>query len=131
MSPVTARGRAIRPLNELTATEIVAAIGASRASCEAVVRACLDRIAAREADVQAFAHIDPDAAISAARRFGREGRCGPLAGVPLVPWLPLVDHEARNVADQAGPKVVTVDGIVRPSVAASGVSARLRRAWIA
>jgi amidase len=83
MRPVTARGRAIRPLNELTATEIVAAIGAGRTSCEAVVRACLDRVAAREAEVHAFAHIDPDAALATARRFDREGRGGALGGVPF------------------------------------------------
>jgi amidase len=70
-------------LNELTASEIAAAIGAGRATCEAVVRACLDRIAAREADVQAWACLDPDQAIAAARAFDRSGRHGPLAGVPF------------------------------------------------
>ena len=34
-------------LNELTATEIVAAINAGTTTCEAVVRACLDRIQLR------------------------------------------------------------------------------------
>jgi Asp-tRNA(Asn)/Glu-tRNA(Gln) amidotransferase A subunit family amidase len=71
------------PLNELSATEIVAAIGAGRTTCEAVVRACLDRIAAREGEVQAWAHLDSDAAIAAARAFDRSGRQGPLAGVPF------------------------------------------------
>jgi Asp-tRNA(Asn)/Glu-tRNA(Gln) amidotransferase A subunit family amidase len=70
-------------LNELTASEIVAAIGAGRTTCEAVVRACLDRIAAREGDVRAWAYLDPDQAIAAARAFDRSGRQGPLAGVPF------------------------------------------------
>ena len=38
----------VKPLNEWTASEIVAAIGGGRVTCEAVMRACLDRIAARE-----------------------------------------------------------------------------------
>ena len=83
MPASAARGRAIKPLNELTATEIVAAIGAGRTTCEAVVRACLERIAAREAEVQAWAHLDPEQAIAAARAFDRSGRRGPLAGVPF------------------------------------------------
>jgi len=76
-------GNAIKPLNELTATEIVAAIAQGRTTCEAVVRACLDRVASREPEVQAFAYIDHEAAMTAARAFDREGRRGPLAGVPF------------------------------------------------
>jgi amidase len=82
--PRMAAGRpATKPPNEWTATEIVAAIGQGRTSCEAVVRACLDRIAVREPEVQAWAHVDPDAAMAAARAFDRGGRQGPLAGVPF------------------------------------------------
>jgi amidase len=83
MPPFPARGRAIKPLNELTATEIAAAIGQGAVTCEAVVRACLDRIAAREPQVHAWAHIDPDTALAAARRFDGGGHKGPLAGVPF------------------------------------------------
>ena len=67
----------------MTATEIVAAIGQGRATGEAVVRTCLDRIAAREGDVHAWAHLDPEAALAAARTFDTSGKRGPLAGVPL------------------------------------------------
>ena len=83
MRPAAARGRAIQPLNHLTATEIVAAVGAGRITCEAVVRACLDRIAERESKVHAWAHLDPDAALTAARAFDQRGGGGPLAGVPF------------------------------------------------
>jgi amidase len=83
MRPAAARGRSIQPLNHLTATEIVAAIGAGRITCEAVVRACLDRIAERESKVRAWAHLDPDAALAAARAFDQRGGRGPLAGVPF------------------------------------------------
>jgi amidase len=84
MPPVPARGRAIKPLNELTATEIATAIGGGALTCEAVVRACLNRVADREPQVHAWAYIDPDAAIAAARRFDSSGsKNGPLAGVPF------------------------------------------------
>jgi amidase len=72
-----------KELNELSATEIIVAIGEGRTSSEAVVRACLDRIADREEAVGAWAHIDPDAAIAAARAFDHAGTGGPLAGVPF------------------------------------------------
>src|SRR5215203_1119112 len=69
--------------NELTAGEIVAAIASGRTTCEAVVRACLDRIADRESAVHAWAYLDPDQALAAARAFDRGARSGPLAGVPF------------------------------------------------
>ena len=56
-------------------------------SAEAYTRACLDRIAAIEGEVQAFAHLDPEYAIAQARerdewrQTGRE--IGPLHGVPV------------------------------------------------
>lgn len=67
----------------MTATDIVAAIGEGRTTCEAVARACLERIAAREPDVHAFAHLDPDASITTARALDRSGARGPLHGVPF------------------------------------------------
>jgi amidase len=72
-----------KPMNHWTATEIVAAIEAGRTTCEAVTRACLDRIAEREAEVGAWAYCDAAAAIAAAQAFDRSGRRGPLAGVPF------------------------------------------------
>lgn len=71
------------PLHQLTATEIVSAIRSGETTCEAVTRACLDRIAERDAQVQAWEYIDPDQAISAARARDREGKGGPLFGVPF------------------------------------------------
>ena len=70
-------------LHELTATEIVAAVTSGRATCEAVVRACLDRIALREPDVQAWNYLDPVQVIEYARVLDRSGRRGPLIGVPF------------------------------------------------
>jgi Asp-tRNA(Asn)/Glu-tRNA(Gln) amidotransferase A subunit family amidase len=70
-------------LNELTASEIAATIASGRTTSEAVVRACLDRIAARETEVQAWAAFDPEQALAAARDFDRSGKRGPLGGKPL------------------------------------------------
>jgi amidase len=77
------RGDVIKPLNELTATEIVEAIGQGRTTSEAVTRACLDRIAAREGEVHAWAHLDPDAALASARASDKDSRRGPIGGVPF------------------------------------------------
>lgn len=76
-------GAGIKPLNELTATEIVEAIGAGRTTCEAVVRACFERVRAREHEVHAWAHIDFEAALERARAFDKNGKGGPLGGVPF------------------------------------------------
>jgi amidase len=72
------------PLHELAATEIVEAIAAGKASCEAVARACLERIAAREPEVQAWQYLDPAQVIAQARALDRSGRRGPLFGVPFA-----------------------------------------------
>ena len=70
-------------LNEWTATEIAAAIESGTTSCEAVVRACLERIAEREAAVGAWAYCDAKQAIAAAQAFDKCGKRGPIAGVPF------------------------------------------------
>ena len=57
--------KASTKLNELTATEIVAAIGAGKTTCEAVVRACLEHIEAREPHVQAWQYSNPQQVIAA------------------------------------------------------------------
>lgn len=80
MTPMTAKVPAT-PLNELSATEIVEAIATGRTTCEAVVRACLDRIAAREPHVQAWQYLNPEQVIAQARALDRSGRRGVLLGV--------------------------------------------------
>lgn len=70
--------------NDWTATEIAQAVRDGRINCEAIVRACLDHIGERESDMQAWAHLDPDQALAAARAFDRCGnKSGALAGVPF------------------------------------------------
>jgi Asp-tRNA(Asn)/Glu-tRNA(Gln) amidotransferase A subunit family amidase len=72
-----------RPLNELSATEIAATIADGKTTCEAVVRDCLERIAARDEIVKAFVNLDPDYALAQARALDRGARRGPLHGVPI------------------------------------------------
>ncbi len=72
---------------ELTATEAAAEIARGTMSAEDYTHACLDRIAAADSEVHAFAHLDPDHALAQARALDRHkadgGRIGPLHGVPV------------------------------------------------
>src|SRR5450631_1805743 len=72
---------------ELTATQAAADIARGVISAEEYTSACLDRILALENDVQAFAHLDPEHALTQARALDRHkaegGRIGPLHGVPV------------------------------------------------
>src|SRR5438874_13563320 len=71
------------PLNRLTARELKAAITAG-ATCEEIVRACLERIDAREDDIRAWAYIDRELALRQARTLDRTGpRDRPLFGMPI------------------------------------------------
>jgi Asp-tRNA(Asn)/Glu-tRNA(Gln) amidotransferase A subunit family amidase len=70
-------------LHRLSACEIVRAIAVGEATCEAVVRDCLERIDAREKDIHAWASLDPELALRQARELDRSPRRGPLHGVPL------------------------------------------------
>lgn len=74
----------MKPLNELTASEIVAAIAARKTTAEAVTRACLDYIEAREPQVGAWHFLDPDLALKQARERDARGSVGPLQGVPVA-----------------------------------------------
>lgn len=70
-------------LHELTATEIVQAIQAGHTTCEAVARACLERIAEREPKVQAWQYLDSANVLVRARALDQRGISGPLHGVPF------------------------------------------------
>jgi Asp-tRNA(Asn)/Glu-tRNA(Gln) amidotransferase A subunit family amidase len=51
------------PLNELGASALAKKLAAREINAEHVVRACLDRIDAREEDVKAWVHVAADAAL--------------------------------------------------------------------
>lgn len=65
------------------AAQAAAEIAAGRLTCEALVRDCLERIAERETAVQAWTHLDRDAAICAARELDERPALGVLHGVPI------------------------------------------------
>lgn len=72
----------------LTATEAAAQIARGAISAEDYTRACLDRIAALDVEIRAFAHLDREHALAQARRLDerrKEGRSiGPLHGIPVA-----------------------------------------------
>ena len=75
-----------RPPNELDASEALAAMASGLLSAEALTRACLDRIAARDSVVRAFAHLDPERALAEARSRDRARDAasgGRLNGLPI------------------------------------------------
>ena len=70
-------------LNTLSAVEAARQIAARKITSEALVSDCLERIASREADVQAWAHLDRDAALAQARAADKKNSAGLLHGVPV------------------------------------------------
>jgi Asp-tRNA(Asn)/Glu-tRNA(Gln) amidotransferase A subunit family amidase len=70
-------------LNELSVSEIARRIAARDITAEAVVRDCVARIAAREPQLHAFAHVDPELALRQARELDRGPIRGALHGVPI------------------------------------------------
>jgi Asp-tRNA(Asn)/Glu-tRNA(Gln) amidotransferase A subunit family amidase len=69
--------------NTLTAIEVAQRIDAGTLTAEAVMRAHLDRIDARDADVLAWSHLARDAALERAKLLDRGPRQGLLHGVPM------------------------------------------------
>jgi Asp-tRNA(Asn)/Glu-tRNA(Gln) amidotransferase A subunit family amidase len=67
----------------LSATEAARLLAARELSSEELVSACLERIAAREPELRAWAHLDAEAALAHARSRDGEERRGPLHGVPV------------------------------------------------
>src|SRR5437764_2531246 len=71
-------------LLSLSARAAVQDIAAGRLSAEALVTACLERIAAREQVVGAWHYLDPEAALAAARHCDASPPSGPLHGIPIA-----------------------------------------------
>ena len=69
--------------HELSAAEAARRIAARELTSEALVASCLERIAAREPEVQAWAWLDRETALAQARARDRETPRGPLHGVPV------------------------------------------------
>jgi aspartyl-tRNA(Asn)/glutamyl-tRNA(Gln) amidotransferase subunit A len=75
------------PLTDLGVREAADRIRRGECSAVALVEACLARLRALEPEVQAWAHVDADGALAAAREREAEARAGrlrgPLHGVPM------------------------------------------------
>jgi Asp-tRNA(Asn)/Glu-tRNA(Gln) amidotransferase A subunit family amidase len=69
--------------HRLSAAEAARRIVRGELTSEALVASCLERIAAREPDVQAWAWLDADLALRQARALDREPPRRPLHGVPV------------------------------------------------
>lgn len=70
--------------NELTAIEALEKIRAGSLTSEALVAACLQRIAEREDTVGAWQYLSPDQALDAARRADKAQSDRPLHGIPVA-----------------------------------------------
>jgi Asp-tRNA(Asn)/Glu-tRNA(Gln) amidotransferase A subunit family amidase len=70
-------------LVRLSASEAAGRIARGELTSEALVRAHLERIAARDREVRAWAHLSPDNAVAQARSRDSGPRIGPLHGVPV------------------------------------------------
>jgi Asp-tRNA(Asn)/Glu-tRNA(Gln) amidotransferase A subunit family amidase len=71
------------PIEELGATALIERLREGALSAEAVVHACLDRIARDEPRIHAWVWIDPEQALAIARAIDTGGRRGPLFGLPV------------------------------------------------
>ena len=76
------------PLSSWTAAQAAAEIARGAVTAQDYTRACLDRIAEVEPEIQAFAHLDPEHAMAQAKaldeRKARGMALGPLHGVPVA-----------------------------------------------
>jgi len=70
-------------LSEITGSEAARRLAASETTSEALVAACLERIAERDEQVRAWAFIDRAAALAQARSLDRAPRRSRLHGVPF------------------------------------------------
>ena len=70
-------------LNEWGAWQTACRLTRRELKAEDLARACLDRVAERDAEVRAFVHLDPDAVLAQARALDAGPIRGPLHGLPL------------------------------------------------
>src|SRR6059058_2240860 len=106
----------VAQLCRLSAAALARSIDNGELTAEAVMRSCLDRIAEREPVVRAWAHLDHDAALAAARACDKSVTGGLLKGVPFG----IKDiFDTADMPTGYGSPIYTG---CRPSFAASAVS---------
>lgn len=103
----------------LTAAAASRAIADGRLTSEALVRSCLERIEARDPAVKAWLHLDPRAALDAAREADKRPRQSPLHGLPfgVKDMIDTVDmpttHNSANWQGHRPAKDAACVGVVR------------------
>ena len=75
--------QATERLETMSASAAARAIREGRLTSEALTRACLERIAARDPVVKAWSYVDPAHALRQARELDKRPSLGPLHGVPV------------------------------------------------
>ena len=70
-------------LNDLDAWQAARLIARRELLAVDLLRACLDRVAERDSEVHAFAHLDRDLALAQARALDSGPVRGPLHGLPI------------------------------------------------
>ena len=70
-------------LEHSTAAELLARLARRELTAESLARACLERIDAREPEVQAWTHLDRAAVLAAAKELDRGAIRGALHGLPV------------------------------------------------
>ena len=103
-------------LNKLSAVEAVRRIKSGDLTAEALMRACLERVAERDEVVRAWAHLDPDQATAEAKSADAAGNPGPLAGIPVAV------KDIIDTADMPTRHGSTIYGVNRPNADAAVVT---------
>ncbi|MFZ9335217.1 MAG: amidase family protein, partial [Burkholderiaceae bacterium] len=101
------------PLHRLSACEAQAALAQRSLRAEDLVRACLDRIAEREPQVQAWQWLAADAALARARALDSGAWKCPLHGLPIGIKDVTVTAGAVSAAQStigASPAAITAGG---------------------
>ena len=102
--------------HELSAVEAARRIKAGELTAEALMRSCLDRVAARDDAVRAWVHLDPEAAMAGARASDAAGNPGRLAG------LPVGVKDIMDTGDMPTRHGSTIHGLNRPNADAACVA---------
>ena len=82
-NPARQTSQHLQPLNQLEAWQAAALLARREITAVDLVRACLDRISARDVEVQAFITLNADAALAHARQLDAGPVRGLLHGLPF------------------------------------------------
>ena len=104
------------PLNELDASVLAKKLAAREIKAEQLVRACLDRINAREEDVKAWVHVAADTAVKNAQQLDK----GPIQG--LLHGLPIGVKDLFDTVDMPTTYGSTIYQSLQPAADASVVA---------